>query len=96
MIKSNKTRRGDWIFVIICVLVAAICLIPMLNLAARSLSSSQALIKHEVSILPKGLNFTSYEYVFGNAKYVKSFFWTVFLTFICTLVSVHIRLYSIS
>ena len=87
MIKSNKTRRGDWIFVIICVFVAAICLIPMLNLAARSLSSSQALIKHEVSILPKGLNFTSYEYVFGNAKYVKSFFWTVFLTFICTLVS---------
>ncbi|MBQ5932608.1 MAG: carbohydrate ABC transporter permease [Lachnospiraceae bacterium] len=87
MIKSAKTRRGDWVFVIICVLVGVICLVPMLNLAARSLSSTDALIKHEVTIYPKGLNLTAYEYVFGNAKYVRSFFWTIFLTFICTIVS---------
>ena len=55
MIKSAKTRRGDWVFVIICVFVGLICLIPMLNLAARSLSSTDALIKHEVTVYPKGL-----------------------------------------
>ena len=87
MIKSKKTRAGDWAFVIICVIVAIICLIPMLNLAARSLSNSEALIKHEVSIFPKGLNFKAYTYVFGNSKYVWSFFWTIILTVICTFVS---------
>ncbi len=87
MIKSNKTRRGDWVFVLICVLVTLICLIPMLNLAARSFSSTEALIKHEVTIFPKGFNLVAYTYVFSNAKYVRSFFWTIFLTFICTFVS---------
>ena len=87
MIKSKKTRRGDWAFVIFCVIVAAICLIPMLNLAARSLSSSDALIKNEVTIFPKGFNTTAYEYVFNNQKYVWSFFWTIILTLICTVVS---------
>lgn len=87
MIKSSKTRRGDWVFVVICVLVTIICLVPMLNLAARSLSSSEALIKREVTIYPKGLNLTAYKYVFSNAKYVRSFFWTAALTFICTLLS---------
>ena len=87
MIKSNKTRRGDWVFVIFCVIVAAICLIPMLNLAARSLSSSDALIKNEVTIFPKGWNITAYEYVFSNQKYVWSFFFTVILTVVCTFIS---------
>ncbi len=87
MIKSAKTKRGDWVFVFICIIVTIVCLVPMLNLAARSLSSSEALIKHEVTIYPKGLNLTAYKYVFGNAKYVRSFFWTVALTFICTLIS---------
>ena len=87
MIKSSKTRRGDWVFVFICVIVTIICLVPMLNLAARSLSSSEALIKREVTIYPKGLNLTAYRYVFSNAKYVRSFFWTAALTFICTMLS---------
>ena len=87
MIKSKKTQRGDWIFVIICIFVAIICLVPMLNLAARSLSSSDYIIKGEVTVYPKGLNFKAYQYVFDNAKYVRSFFWTVFLTFVCTVVS---------
>ncbi len=87
MIKSNKSKAGDWIFVFVCLIVAAMCLIPMLNLLARSLSSSEALIKHEVSILPKGLNFDAYKLVFSEAKYVRSFFWTIFLTVICTFVS---------
>ncbi|MCR5685835.1 MAG: carbohydrate ABC transporter permease [Lachnospiraceae bacterium] len=87
MIKSNKSRIGDWVFVFICVLVTLICLIPMLNLAARSFSSTEALIKHEVTIFPKGFNLVAYSYVFGNAKYVRSFFWTIFLTFVCTFVS---------
>ncbi len=86
-IRSKKTQLGDWIFVIICVLVSVICLLPMLNLFARSLSSTEALIKREVYIWPKGWNLSSYEMVLTDMKYIWSFVWTVILTVICTFVS---------
>lgn len=86
-IRSKKTQLGDWIFVIICILVSVICLLPMLNLFARSLSSTEALIKREVYLWPKGWNLSSYEMVLTDMKYIWSFIWTVILTVICTFVS---------
>lgn len=86
-IKSKSAKAGDWLFAIICVLVGIICLVPMINLLARSLSSTDALIRHEVYLWPKGWNLDSYQMVFGDATYVRSFFWTVILTVICTVVS---------
>lgn len=90
MIKSNKTKVGDAIFVIICVFVAIICIVPMLNLLARSLSSADHLVRHDVWLWPRGLTFHAYETVLGDIKYVKSFFWTVFLTVVCTFWSLFI------
>lgn len=87
MVKSKSAKMGDWCFVVICVIVSLVCIIPMLNLLARSLSSTDALIKHEVYLLPKGLNFKAYATVLSDMKYVRSFFWTVFLTIVCTIVS---------
>lgn len=87
MIKSKKSKFGDWVFVFICIIISAICLIPMLSLLARSLSSTEYLIRHEVYLLPKGLNFDAYATVLQDVKYIKSFFWTVILTVICTIVS---------
>lgn len=86
-VKSNKAKIGDWIVVIICFIIGAICLIPMINLAAKSLSSTEHLIRHEVYLLPKGLNFEAYSSVLGDAKYVRAFIWTVFLTLVCTVLS---------
>ena len=59
----------------------------MLNLFARSLSSTEALIKREVYLWPKGWNLSSYEMVLTDMKYIWSFIWTVILTVICTFVS---------
>ena len=87
MIKSGRAKAGDWVFVIICVIVCLICVLPMINLLAKSLSSSDALVKHEVYLLPKGINFKAYTTVLKDPKYIKSFFWTVFLTLVCTIVS---------
>lgn len=87
MIKAKKMKFGDWVFVFICVIICAICLIPMLNLLARSLSSTEYLIRHEVYLLPKGFNLDAYTNILKDLKYVKSFFWTVLLTAICTVVS---------
>ena len=87
MIKSKSGKLGDWIFVVICVLVGLICILPMINLLARSLSSTDALVRREVYLWPKGINFDAYAMVLGDMKYIKAFFWTVFLTAVCTLVS---------
>ncbi len=87
MIKSKSAKFGDWIFVIICVIVGLICVLPMINLLARSMSSTDALVRREVYLWPKGINFDAYAMVLGDMKYIKAFFWTVFLTVVCTLVS---------
>lgn len=87
MIESKKSKLGDWIFVIICILVSVVCLLPMLNLLARSLSGTEYLIRHEVYLWPKAWNLDAYGMVLKDMKYIKSFFWTVFLTVVCTLVS---------
>lgn len=87
MIKSKSVKLGDWIFVLICVLVSIVCLLPMLNLLARSLSSSEFLIKREVYLWPKGWSVSAYSMVLGDIKYIKAFFWTAFLTIVCTVFS---------
>ena len=59
----------------------------MINLLARSLSSTDALIKHEVYLFPVDININAYQMVLTDPKYIKSFIWTVILTLICTVVS---------
>lgn len=86
-VKSNKAKIGDWIVVLICIVISAVCVLPMINLAAKSLSGSIHLVRNDVYLLPKGLNFDAYATVLGDMKYVKSFFWTVFLTVVCTFLS---------
>ncbi|MBE5867208.1 MAG: carbohydrate ABC transporter permease [Lachnospiraceae bacterium] len=87
MIRSKRAKIGDWFFVIICILVSICCLVPMLNLLARSLSGTDFLIKREVYLIPKGINFDAYMTVLGDPKYIRSFIWTVILTLVCTVVS---------
>lgn len=86
-VKSIKARIGDWIFVLICVAISLICVIPMINLAAKSLSDKSYLIRHEIYLLPKGLNFEAYTNVLSDPKYIRAFVWTVILTAICTILS---------
>jgi putative aldouronate transport system permease protein len=86
-IHSLKTKVGDWVIVAICVLIAIICLLPMVNLLARSLSGTDYLIKNEVYLWPKGWNIQAYSTVLSDPKYIKAFGWTALLTVICTFLS---------
>ncbi len=79
-IKSRAQRLGDWIIVLLCVFVIFICLLPMVNILARSLSSPQSLMRNEVLLWPKGLNFDAYQYVLKDKTYTWSMTWTAILT----------------
>jgi len=85
MIKSKSTKIGDWVIALFCVLCVLACLLPVLNILARSLSSADALVRNEVLLLPKGLNFDAYVTVLGDSKYTWSLLWTAILTVICTV-----------
>lgn len=87
MVKSKKAKIGDWVVVFICFILILICLLPLLNVLARSLSSSDALIKNQVVLWPVGLNFDAYKTVLSDTKYVWSLAWTAILTVICTILS---------
>jgi len=87
MIKSRRTKIGDWVIVFICSIVILICLLPLLTVLARSLSSSEALIKGEVLLLPIGFNLDAYVTVLSDGKYIWALIWTAILTIIYTLVS---------
>lgn len=85
MIKSRSTRIGDWIIAFICLLCVLVCLLPLLNILARSLSSADALVRNEVLLFPVGLNFEAYGIVLGDSKYTWSLLWTAILTVVSTL-----------
>lgn len=88
MIKSKATKIGDWVVAFICFLIILICLLPLLNILARSLSSSEALIRHEVVLWPVGFNVEAYQTVLSDSKYVWSLGWTALLTIMCTVLSI--------
>lgn len=87
MIKSKATKIGDLIVAFICFLIILVCLLPLLYVLARSLSSTEALIRNKVILWPVGLNFEAYKTVLSDMKYVWSLGWTTILTVICTILS---------
>ncbi len=102
-IRSIETKIGDYIIIAVCFVVILLCLMPMLNLLAQSLSSAQAVINNEVTFLPKvhnvqantfrgGVTLDAYKYVFLDPGFTRSMWWTAILTVICTLFSLSLTI----
>jgi putative aldouronate transport system permease protein len=87
LITSRKTKVGDWIIVLFCVGLILVCLLPIVHIAARSLSSTEALIRNDVSLWPLGFNLEAYKYVLGDGKFTRALWWTALLTLVGTLLS---------
>ena len=87
MVKSKRTKAGDLVIVLVCILLIMVCLLPMLYVLDRSLCSTVAIIRNEVLLWPKGLNIEAYRFVLTDSKYTWSLAWTAILTVICVFVS---------
>jgi putative aldouronate transport system permease protein len=92
MIKSKTSKAIDWVIALICFGVVLICLLPMMNILARSLSSPLAIVNRRVAFLPVEPTWESYQYVFKDPAFSRSMIWTAILTAICTLVSLTITI----
>jgi putative aldouronate transport system permease protein len=87
VVTSKKTKAGDLVVVLICLIVIILCLAPVLHIAARSLSSTDALIKNQVTLWPVGFNLEAYKFVLEDGKFTRALWWTGLLTLIGTSLS---------
>jgi putative aldouronate transport system permease protein len=87
MIRSRSRRVGDFVITFVCLIVISICLFPILNILARSLSDPLSIINRQVGLIPVNPTLDSYRYVFQDSSFSRSMIWTAILTVICTLVS---------
>ena len=96
MPQKRTIRLGDWFFIFVCVFVILLCVLPMVNLFAQSLSSSQSVINRQVSFWPvyhdeeanvfrPGITMDNFIYVFLDPGFSRSMYWTAMLTVICTV-----------
>jgi putative aldouronate transport system permease protein len=92
MIKSKHSKIGDVIIALVLLAVVLACLLPIVNIFARSLSSPQAIVNRLVGLLPVNPTVESYQYVFRDPAFSRSMLWTAILTVICTLVSLAITI----
>nr|AGS52253.1 putative ABC transporter permease protein ytcP [uncultured bacterium contig00059] len=95
---KRKMKMGDLAVTLVCIVVILLCIMPMINLLAQSLSSAQSVINSKVKFMPMvhntednshkfGITFDSYRYVFLDKAFARSMWWTAILTVICTFVS---------
>lgn len=87
MRKTKRVSFGDIFVVAACILLILACLLPMLNVLARSLSSPEYIIRNEVMLWPRGLTFDSYKFVLDDQKTTRALIWTAFITVIGTCLS---------
>ena len=87
MITSKSTKVVDFIIALICFTIVLICLLPLVNILARSFSSPLAIVNRQVSFWPVNFTMESYQYVFKDPSFSRSMVWTGILTAICTVFS---------
>lgn len=80
-------RTYDLLIALFVFIAVALCLFPMLNVAAMSLSSRAAVLANKVWLWPVGLSFDSYRAVFADKSMTYSLVFTAILTTVTTVYS---------
>jgi len=92
MVGASSRRHGDLVIAYFYLVVIVICLFPVLNILARSLSDPMAIVNRQVALMPVNPTMDSYAYVFLDPAFSRSILWTIVLTVICTLASLGITI----
>ncbi len=90
--RKNKIRIGgvsfDIVLTLLLILFCIVILYPFLNVIAISLSSSGAITRGDVGLLPVEFTFKGYEIVFGQSTVYTAYGWTVWYALLNTVLSV--------
>jgi len=78
---------GDVLIYSVMVFVILVCFVPFIYMLALSLSSPQAIINNQVSLIPVGLNFEAYKQIFTYPNFFRAYGNTIFYTSAGTIIS---------
>ena len=87
MKQSLSYKIFGFLNIVFLIVVALLMLIPYVNMAAKSFSSSNAINLGKVVLYPVDITLKNYYIVFHDARIVNSFLVTIFITVIGTLVN---------
>ena len=89
--RMKRMSRGDRIYsnaiIVLLVLFSLVVLYPLYHMDIVSISNGYAVLRGEVTLLPKGINLTAYKYILTD-RYIPGSYWnTVKYTVLGTLVN---------
>ncbi|TLS49099.1 carbohydrate ABC transporter permease [Paenibacillus antri] len=90
--------RGETVFeginsILLCGVIV-ICLLPLINIAAKSLSSESYVLAGEIFLWPKGFSLNAYDIVLGSRRFWDSFGNTLFITIFGTLINTMLTIFA--
>ena len=78
----NAVKVGIYIFI---ALLSLLCIIPFFHVISVSISGNEAVLSNQVWFLPKDITFDAYKTVLGDPTMMYSFWFTVVITILFTL-----------
>lgn len=80
----NKFRVSDGLIMLVLALLCLTCILPFIYLAAKSISSNNAVLAKSVYLIPKDITFDAYVSIFKDGSMVRSMIYSIFVTLIFT------------
>ena len=78
-------KLSNFIIRLFLFLVALTCILPFIHVLAKSLSNEAYVVAQEVYLWPKGFNLEAYKKVIFDQSIIRSFFISIFITVVFTL-----------
>lgn len=92
--KSPLDIIADVLIYAFIALVAIICIIPFLHVAAMSISGDADVYANNVFLIPKHVNINAYKTVLGDPSMMRSLIFTVILTVVFTVLGMMVTICS--
>jgi putative aldouronate transport system permease protein len=87
MASVGKAKAFDVLLAVIITLLCVVCIVPLLNIAAISLSENAAIMARKVSLWPKGFSIMAYRGVLMDKSMIWSLAFTAIITVAYTVLS---------
>lgn len=95
--KTKKTKGdivADVLIYAFIAILALICIIPFIHVAAVSISSDADVYANNVFLIPKNITLNAYKTVLGDKSMMQSLMFTVILTIVFTILGMMVTIFS--
>ncbi len=82
----NRVRTSDFVIAFIILILSLTCILPFIHVAAKSISSNNAVLSKSVYLWPKEINFEAYAAIFKDGQLTYSMGYTNEVTMLFTVI----------